>query len=550
MRVWNITSTVALAACGLVLVLLAAGSALLIRYQVDVVEDYNREHRDKLGVMLENRAAEEKAALRDNVRFNAEILAGTVAIHLYNYDETEMRKALRLFLDYPEVLAVEVLEETGAAFAAVWKQGDVPHNGKALPAGEDFAAHLQSEVSLLRNETELGMLRVYYSSAPLTARIEALKQRAMAESERFYAHSQARLEQTVIRQIAGIALITLALVISLMLLLRYLVHKPLVLLSNVADHLVRFDLTKRLPRRRADEVGRLFAALDSMVSAFRAALENAQHTAVQVSSSAAELSAASRQQEAVLSNQIASIRQVGQTVAEISRDSRELAATVQNSTGTAHETAEFANQGKTGLVRMENAIRNMEQASKLVSQRLQIIHEKADNITAVVTTITKVAEQTNLLSLNAAIEAEKAGEYGRGFTVVAREIRRLADQTAVATLDIEHMVTEMQGAVSSGVMEIGKFVDEVRDSAGEAAQTSEHLNRIIEKVHTLTPDFEHIEQAVLRQSRHAGEIDQALDNFNEEMEQTGIGIHESFTAIAQINQAAHNLRQVLAQFKV
>ena len=85
-------------------------------------------------------------------------------------------------------------------------------------------------------------------------------------------------------------------------------------------------------------------------------------------------------------------------------------------------------------------MKQLVESTASVSAKLGMIREKADSINAVVTTITKVADQTNLLSINAAIEAEKAGEYGRGFLVVAREIRRLADQTAVATLDIETMV--------------------------------------------------------------------------------------------------------------
>ena len=85
-----------------------------------------------------------------------------------------------------------------------------------------------------------------------------------------------------------------------------------------------------------------------------------------------------------------------------------------------------------------------------MNAKLEVLNEKASNINQVVTTITKVADQTNLLSLNAAIEAEKAGEHGRGFAVVATEIRRLADQTAIASYDIEQLVKEMQSAVSAG----------------------------------------------------------------------------------------------------
>ena len=107
------------------------------------------------------------------------------------------------------------------------------------------------------------------------------------------------------------------------------------------------------------------------------------------------------------------------------------------------------------------------------------------NINLVVTTITKVADQTNLLSINAAIEAEKAGEYGLGFLVVAREIRRLADQTAVATLDIERMVKEMQYSVSAGVMEMDKFSEQVRQVVSEVGTIGGQLGQIITSVQGL-----------------------------------------------------------------
>lgn len=102
-------------------------------------------------------------------------------------------------------------------------------------------------------------------------------------------------------------------------------------------------------------------------------------------------------------------------------------------------------------------------------------------------TISKVADRTNLLSLNAPIEAEKAGEYGLGFAVVAREIRRLADQTAVATLDIEGMVRDMQSSVAAGVMEMDKFTKEVSDSVEKAQGISTQFVEIINKVQSLTP---------------------------------------------------------------
>ena len=113
---------------------------------------------------------------------------------------------------------------------------------------------------------------------------------------------------------------------------------------------------------------------------------------------------------------------------------------------------------------------------------LAIIRERAEDINVVITTITKVADQTNLLSINAAIEAEKAGEYGHGFLVVAREIRRLADQTAVATLDIERLVEQMQQAVAAGVMQMDRFSAEVKTGVQKVSGISEQFSTVIDKV--------------------------------------------------------------------
>jgi methyl-accepting chemotaxis protein WspA len=199
---------------------------------------------------------------------------------------------------------------------------------------------------------------------------------------------------------------------------------------------------------------------------------------------------------------------------------------------------------------MHTAMEHMESASRTISGRLEAINEKAENITAVVTTINKVADQTNLLSLNAAIEAEKAGEYGRGFTVVAREIRRLADQTAVATLDIDQMVKEMQSAVSAGVMEMDKFIAEVRHSAEDVEKISTQLTRIIERVQTLSPQFEAVSVAMDNQSEHAHDINHAITQLNEEMQQTTESFKETFLAMEELSEAASDLLQGVSRFKV
>src|SRR3979409_525307 len=139
---------------------------------------------------------------------------------------------------------------------------------------------------------------------------------------------------------------------------------------------------------------------------------------------------------------------------------------------------------------MEGHTRDVMDAAGTINAKLAVLSNKAGNISLVVTTITKVADQTNLLSLNAAIEAEKAGEYGRGFAVVATEIRRLADQTAVATYDIDQMVKEIQSAVAAGVMGMDKFAEEVRRGMQDVQQVGGQLSQVIQQVQALAPQVE------------------------------------------------------------
>lgn len=299
-----------------------------------------------------------------------------------------------------------------------------------------------------------------------------------------------------------------------------------------------------------DETGELLMSIGRMTDSLNALVGQVQRSGIQVTSSSTELSATAKQQLAAMNKQESATERVSRASEEISSVSAQLLATMQQVAQRSQETAGFASEGQVNLARMEDAMGHMESASRSISGRLEAINEKAENITNVVTTITRVADQTNLLSLNAAIEAEKAGEYGRGFNVVAREIRRLADQTALATLDIEQMVESMQSAVSAGVMEMDKFIAEVKQSAEDVGKISGQLGRIIEQVQALSPSFEDVNVAMGYQSENALKVNQAVANLSEEIRLTNESLQESFTAIEQLNEAARWLQQEVSNFKV
>ena len=224
-----------------------------------------------------------------------------------------------------------------------------------------------------------------------------------------------------------------------------------------------------------------------------------QQTGIEVTSSATQLAASGKQLESMMTEQVASTHEVVATTQEIAATSQELARTMQDVTTLSDDTATAAASSQAGLSQMATTMQQMEAATRTIAEKLSAIQERADDITTVITTITKVADQTNLLSLNAAIEAEKAGEYGRGFAVVAREIRRLADQTAVATLAIERIIHEMRAAVTAGVMGMDQFAHEVQQGVEHVRTVGRQLGQIIAQVQALTPRFDTVNHGMQAQ---------------------------------------------------
>lgn len=251
-----------------------------------------------------------------------------------------------------------------------------------------------------------------------------------------------------------------------------------------------------------------------------------------------------------MAEQAASTNEIVTTATEISATSKELVATMNEVSNVAAGAAGAAENGRAGLNKMELTMKHIVDAAGSISSKFEVLNEKANNINTVITTITKVADQTNLLSLNAAIEAEKAGEYGFGFSVVAKEIRRLADQTAVATLDIEQMVKEMRSAVSAGVMSMERFSEQVRHSVNDVREVSAQLTQIIEQVQALTPRFETVHHGMQFQAEGAAMINQSMIQLNEAAHQTVDSLKESNSAIAQLTVTARDLQSGVIKFKV
>ncbi|MEQ7917861.1 methyl-accepting chemotaxis protein [Xanthomonas sp. WHRI 1810A] len=334
------------------------------------------------------------------------------------------------------------------------------------------------------------------------------------------------------------------------LLLMRAILAPMTLIVRILDTMRTGDLSSRLNLGRNDEFGAVQSGFNDMVVELAALVSQAQRSSVQVTTSVTEIAATSKQQQATATETAATTTEIGATSREIAATSRDLVRTMTEVTSAADQASVLAGSGQQGLARMEETMHSVMGAADLVNSKLAILNEKAGNINQVVVTIVKVADQTNLLSLNAAIEAEKAGEYGRGFAVVATEVRRLADQTAVATYDIEQMVREIQSAVSAGVMGMDKFSEEVRRGMFEVTQVGEQLSQIIHQVQALAPRVLMVNEGMQAQATGAEQINQALVQLGDASSQTVESLRQASFAIDELSQVAVGLRGGVSRFKV
>jgi methyl-accepting chemotaxis protein WspA len=310
------------------------------------------------------------------------------------------------------------------------------------------------------------------------------------------------------------------------------------------------DLSTRLEIHSTDEAGQLARWFNAFLDKIAGLVHAVKRSSIQLTSTATEMSATSHEQEATINDFGASANQIAAAVKQISATAAELMQTMQEVRKAAEASVALADEGRTGLQDMEATMGQLAGSSASISSKLSVINEKANEITSVVTTITKVADQTNLLSVNAAIEAEKSGEYGRGFLVVAREIRRLADQTAGATLDIDQTVNQMRSAVSAGVMEMDKFTDQVRRSVAEVEEVSHKLARIIEQVELVTQRFETVTEGMGSQVEGAQQIDHAMASLSAGVRRTQESLGEFTSAADDMRGAVESLKVEVGKFRL
>jgi len=350
--------------------------------------------------------------------------------------------------------------------------------------------------------------------------------------------------------IIGLSLATILGVTIAALAVARTISAPIRTAVDVARQVAGGDLRAEVGVTSDDETGALLSAIQTMTNDLRGLIGRIQKSSVALISTATAIQATSSEQQQVIADYGASTSQAVAAVKQISVTSQELVRTMTEVNDMAARTGRMATEGKGNLIGMDATMRQLADSTSSFGSKLAVISERAANINLAVTTITKVADQTNLLSINAAIEAEKAGEYGLGFLVVAREIRRLADQTAVASLDIERMVKEMQYSVSAGVMEMDKFAEQVRGGVREIGDIAGKLGAIIEAVQGISGRFGQVTEGMRAQSQGAEQIREAMVRLADGASRTAASLDDFNTATIHLREAVGDLKEEVSRFTI
>ncbi|UZJ58056.1 methyl-accepting chemotaxis protein [Pseudomonas sp. KU26590] len=421
-------------------------------------------------------------------------------------------------------------------------------------SAEDYSNQLDGLISALtRGDTSAAFNMVSTGIRPLTNRMEG-EIKALADfnndgaalAGQYAADTYSSGLWMIVGLIAGVVVLTVALAT----LLTKSITTPISDALSIAERIAGSDLSKEVKISGTDEAGRLLKALAHMQENLRNTIMQIGDSSTQLASAAEEMTAVTEESSRGLVSQNDEVNQAATAVTQMSAAVDEVARNAESASEESRRTQGFTEAGLERVAQTLKSIQKLSGNVESTSDKIQVLSQRAQSINKVVEVIRAIAEQTNLLALNAAIEAARAGEQGRGFAVVADEVRALAHRTQSSTQEIEQMISSMQSDSAEAVEAMNMSKELANQTLDVAQEASSSLDQISKAITQINERNLLIATASEEQAHVAREVDRNLVSIRELAVQSSAGASQTATACGEMSKLAVNLNKLVSRFVV